>query len=495
MSILMISLIISITTCTAFFLVQRLKSIHRRSVRLPPGPYPFPIIGNLFQLGRTPHRSLARLSKTYGPLMSIKAGFANMVVVSSPEVAKEMFTKHDRNTSGRFVAAATEACDHHKYSFVAAPVGPFWRKCRTICRELLFSSQKLQACQGLRRDKLMQLYEHVKECAIRGRAVNIEEVVYATSINLMFATMFSFDFGEVDSTAARELKEALEEVFAMFIAPNLADYFPVLKGTDPQGIKRRGEQSLRRILGILEDVIRKRLESTTSQKYDFLATLLDANNRKEYGISIEEIKHLIVDLLLGGADTTAGVIVWAMTELLRNPEKAAILKDELRTVIGEDKQVEESDIPRLPYLQAVVKEVLRCYPPGPFLIPHKAEAGIQVMGYTIPKDTQILINVWCMARDSNIWSDPDSFQPERFLDKKIEFEGHHFEYLPFGSGRRICPGISLGSQMLHLVIAFLVHNFEWKLEQGQELDVSEKSGIALRKSVPLMAVPSIRFIL
>ncbi|XP_051126836.1 cytochrome P450 76T24-like [Andrographis paniculata] len=494
MSIFAICLIISITIYTTLFLVQRSKSTRRRGLRLPPGPYPFPVIGNLFQIGRNPHRSLARLSKTYGPLMSLKVGCHNIVVVSSPEVAKEMFTKHDRNISGRFAPVATEAYDHHKYSFVLSPVGPFWRKCRTICRELLFSAQKLQASQGLRRDKLMQLYEHVKDCASRGRAVNIQEVVYTNTINLMFATMFSFDFGEVDSNAARELKEALEEVFNTVFAPNLADYFPVLKGTDLQGIKRRGEKSFGKILGILEDVIQKRLESMnsteSSKKNDFLAALLDGNNRREYDISINDIKHLIVELLLGGADTIASVTVWAMTELLRNPEKATILRNELRIVIGEDKQVEESDISRLPYLQAVVKEVLRYHPPGPLLLPRKAEADIQVMGYTIPKDTQIFINVWCMGRDSNIWSDPDSFQPERFVDSKIEFQGHHFEYTPFGSGRRICPGIPLGDRMLHLVIAFLVRDFEWKLERGHELDVSEKYGTALRKRVPLIAVPS-----
>ncbi|XP_051126837.1 ferruginol synthase-like [Andrographis paniculata] len=466
---------------------------HRKSVRLPPGPYPFPIIGNLFQIGRNPHRSLANLSKTYGPLMSLKIGFRNIVAVSSPEVAKEMLTKHDLAISGRFAPAASEACDHHMYCFGILPVGPFWRKCRKICRELLFSPAKLQASQGLRRDKLNQLYDHVKDCAARRRAVNIGEVVFTTTLNLMSATMFSFDLGEFNSVAAGELKKALDDVIDTVSAPNIADYFAILKGTDLQGLKRRGERSLGKILGILEDVIQKRLlESMSSQKHDFLAALLDANNRKEHDISIEEIKHLIMDLLMAGADPMSSTIVWGMTELLGNPEKAAKLKEELRTVIGEDKQVEESDISRLPYLQAVVKEVIRYHPPGPLLLPHKVEADIQVMGYTIPKDTIILINVWCIGRDSNIWSNPDSFEPERFLDSKIDFEGHHFEYLPFGSGRRICPGMPLAERMLHLVIAFFIHNFEWKLEEGQQLDFSDRFGVALHKRLPLIAVPSLR---
>ncbi|KAI3465332.1 hypothetical protein Pfo_021995 [Paulownia fortunei] len=167
------------------------------------------------------------------------------------------------------------------------------------------------------------------------------------------------------------------------------------------------------------------------------------------------------DLIVAGADTTADSVQWAMTELLRNPEKMSKAKEELRTFIGENKQVEESDISKLPYLHAVIKETFRCHPAGPFLIPHKAEANIEINGYMVPKDAQILVN------------------PERFLDGKIEYRGHDFEFITFGSGRRICQGLPLA----HLM---------WKLEPGmkpEELDLNELFGLSLHKAVPLKAFP------
>ncbi|KAL7155032.1 hypothetical protein ABFS83_03G046600 [Erythranthe nasuta] len=181
-----------------------------------------------------------------------------------------------------------------------------------------------------------------------------------------------------------------------------------------------------------------------------------------------------------------------MTELLSNPKIMLKAKNELRTVIGENKQVEESDISKLPYLRAVIKETFRFHPIAPFLIPHKANANVEMNGYIVPKDAQILVNIWAMGRDSSIWSNPDMFETERFLDNKIDYKGHDFEFIPFGSGRRICPGMPLAHIMMHLMVASLIHNFEWKLEPGMkpdELDLNEMLWFSLHKAVPLKAFP------
>lgn len=182
-----------------------------------------------------------------------------------------------------------------------------------------------------------------------------------------------------------------------------------------------------------------------------------------------------------------------MTELIRNPKEMAKVRNELRTVIGQNgEQVEESDISRLPYLQAVLKETLRLHPAGPLLVPHKAEADTEIDGYTVPKNAQILVNVWAIGRDSSKWPNPDSFEPQRFLGSKVDVKGQDFELIPFGSGRRICPGMPLAHRMVHLVVAMLVHNFDWKLERGiepQDVDMKEKFEFSLKKAVPLKAVP------
>lgn len=201
------------------------------------------------------------------------------------------------------------------------------------------------------------------------------------------------------------------------------------------------------------------------------------------------------DLFLAGSDTTSGTVDWAMSELLRDPKKMSILKAEINSVVGEKVQVEESDISRLPYLQAVIKETFRFHPLAPFLVPHEARSTIEINGYTIPKNAQILVNVYASGRDPTIWAEADKFMPERFLEdsmKSIDFRGSDFELIPFGAGRRICPALPLANRMVHLMLATFVHNFDWKLENGmapEEIDMNDKFGLSLQRAVPLRAIP------
>jgi cytochrome P450 len=173
---------------------------------------------------------------------------------------------------------------------------------------------------------------------------------------------------------------------------------------------------------------------------------------------------LYQDLFIAGIDTTSITVEWAMAELLNNPEKMAKIRDEVEQVLGKDELGQELDISKFPFLQAVVKETFRLHPPAPFLVPHKAETDVELCGFTVPKNAQILVNVWAMGRDSSIWTNPNLFMPERFLEQdNIDFKGQDFELIPFGAGRRICPGLPLASRMVHLMLARLVHDFNWKL--------------------------------
>ena len=183
-----------------------------------------------------------------------------------------------------------------------------------------------------------------------------------------------------------------------------------------------------------------------------------------------------------------------MVELLLHPDKMTKLKAELKSVLGGKKIVEETDISGLPYLQATIKELLRYHPVAPLLSPHVAERETEVSGYTIPKDTKVFVNIWAISRDPNIWKNPDSFEPERFLDSEIDFRGQHYELIPFSSGRRNCPGMPLASRMLPYMIATMCQNFDWKLEKGAEskqLQREDVFGLALQKKIPLRAIPII----
>lgn len=196
---------------------------------------------------------------------------------------------------------------------------------------------------------------------------------------------------------------------------------------------------------------------------------------------------------MAGTDTTASTFQWAMAELLRNPEVLAKARAELEQVIGKGNPVEESDISRLPYLQAVVKETFRLHPVVPLLLPRRAEADVEIAGFTIPKGAQVMVNAWAIGRDSSTWEDPNEFKPERFLGSEIDVKGRSFELIPFGGGRRICPGLPLALRMLHLMLGTLIHSFDWKLEDGKkpkDIDLEDKFGISLQLARPLRAIPT-----
>lgn len=198
------------------------------------------------------------------------------------------------------------------------------------------------------------------------------------------------------------------------------------------------------------------------------------------------------DLFGAGTDTTSSTLEWAMAELLHNPEKLKKSQAELHEIIGKGNTIEETDIPQLPYLQAIVKETLRLYPAVPLLLPRQPDSDVKLMGFTVPKHAQVMVNVWAIGRDPDLWENPNLFEPERFLGLEIDVKGHDFELIPFGAGRRICPGLPLAIRMIHLMLGSLIHGFDWKLAGDippEKMDMESKFGLTLDKAQPLHAIP------
>ncbi|XP_027155743.1 cytochrome P450 76C3-like [Coffea eugenioides] len=467
--------------------------------KLPPGPCPLPILGNLFQLGgeKLYHRAVTKLSKVYGPLMSIKLGNQMIFVVSSPNLVREISKKYDHTFTRRLDLDASRALDHHKFSIAWIPSGKKWNNIRKLFKEQIFSSERLNASQGLREEKVKQLCDHVHEHSISGQPLNVCAAAFTTSLNFLSNTLFSIDFAHYDSNSCKYLEEIICGLTNTMGRPNLADFFPGLRFMDPQGIRHETEVYFVKLFEAFEDIITERLQArgtsptSGSGKSDLLEVFLDLCQHREAGWSCNDVKHFLLDLFFGATDTTSSTVEWAMVELLRSPDKKEKARAEIREVIEQGKSVKESDISRLPYLQAVVKETLRLHPPAP-IVPRKADTDIEVDSYILPKDSLIVFNLWGMGRDSNLWLNPDSFVPERFLNSEIDDKGQHFKLTPFGTGRRICVGYPLAQRMLHLMLASLVHNFDWKLEEGikpEDVDMSERPGLTVQKAVPLMAIP------
>ncbi|KAL9387154.1 hypothetical protein Peur_020278 [Populus x canadensis] len=486
-----------------FAVIQSLDYILRRSKRksgkLPPGPSRLPIVGNLLDLGDKPHKSLAKLAKTHGQLMSLKLGQVTTIVVSSATMAKEVLQKHDLTFCNRTVVDAVRALDHHEAGIAWLPVATRWRNLRKICNSHIFTAQKLDANQDLRRKKVQDLLAEVQERCLVGEAVDLRQAAFTATLNALSNTVLSLDLTDLSSDIAREFKEHISCIMDEAGKPNLVDYFPLLRRIDPQGIRRRTAIHFGKVFDLFDRLIIERLQLRKVKGYipldDMLDTLLTISEVNNEEMDATRINHFFLDLFGAGTDTTSSTLEWAMAELLHSPKTLLKARAELERTIGEGNLLEESDITRLPYLQAVIKETLRLHPAVPFLLPHKAGADAEIGGFTVPKNAQVLVNVWAIGRDTSMWEDPNSFVPERFLESGIDHRGQNFEFIPFGSGRRICPGLPLAMRMLHLMLGSLILSFDWKLADGvtpENLNMDDKFGLTLLKAQPLRAIPITR---
>ncbi|RCV43274.1 hypothetical protein SETIT_9G281800v2 [Setaria italica] len=462
---------------------------------LPPGPRPLPLIGSLHLLGGQPHRSLARLAKIHGPIMSLRLGSVTTVVVSSPDAAREFLQKHDAVFANRSVPDAVG--DHARNSVPWLPHSARWRALRKIMATELFAPHRLDALQGLRCEKVQELVDHVGRLARESAAVDVGRVVFTTGLNLLSRTMFSRDLTSLeDHGGSKEFQEVVTEIMETAGSPNLSDFFPALAAVDPQRLRQKLAGLFARLHQLFDVEVNRRLrerDACEPRKNDFLDLLLDATGGglTTAGLDRDTLRSFFTDLFAAGSDTSSSTVEWAMVELLRNPVSMAKLSNELVEVIGSRRKIEESDIGQLPYLQAVIKETFRLHPPVPLLLPRQAEAATEIMGYMIPKGARVLINVWAMGRDNDIWPEPEKFMPERFLESMIDFRGGDFELIPFGAGRRICPGMALATRMVHLVLASLLNQFKWRLPAEVErngVEMAEKFGVTLKKASPLCAI-------
>nr|CAB3496497.1 unnamed protein product [Digitaria exilis] len=442
---------------------------------LPPGPYPLPLIGNLLDLGSHPHRSLARLAARHGPLMALRLGAVTTVVASSADAARDVLQRHDAALSARSVPDVTRACayDEHSMGWLP-PESPRWRAMRKVCSAELFAPRRLDAHQSLRRDKVERLVSHVARLAREGAPVDVGRVAFTTMLNLLSCTIFSTDLADLGDRGASGVFKAVIEEFTVAVAvPNASDLFPVLAPLDLQRLRTRLEKVFKRLHAIFDEQIEQRLQERAAgedPKNDFLDSLLDYRGAEDgRGFSRQTLLSLLTDLFSAGSDTSATTIEWMMAELLQNLSSMVKAKDELKQVIGSKQEIEESDISQLKYLQAIVKETFRLHPPAPLLLPRQAEAATEIRGYTVPRGARVLVNVWAIGQDPELWSEPEKFMPERFLEKEMDFRGKNFELLPFGSGRRICPGMPLADRMVHLILANLLHRFEWGLPADIEM--------------------------
>ncbi|CAI0404265.1 unnamed protein product [Linum tenue] len=497
---------ISITILVAFtvsrFLTTSAASKHR-SPPLPPGPKPWPIIGNLPHLGKQAHISLQHFSQLYGSLISLRLGSQLLVVASSPAAAAEILRTHDRLLSSRYVSTGLPydmmELDRKAIVWASNCSNDQWKAFRAMFRNQIFSTKAIESQAAARERKAAEMVRFLE--GKLGESVSIGQVVFAAIFDSLSNLMLSRDcIGFESSETANRLKSLIWRMMELGTSPNLAEFFPILKKWDPQGLRRETFRCCNELYSVWQPYVKERRERRQGERYgaqDFLDIFLE-NGLDDDQIDWLSLLVFLQELFMAGTDTNTTAIEWAMTELIRNKGAMNKLREELNAELSSPLErklpLDESVVSRLPYLNAIVKETLRLHPSGPLMLPHRASETCEVMNFTVPKGAKILVNVWAISRDPTVWEDdPTSFKPERFIGSKVDFRGHDFEFLPFGAGRRMCPGVPLATRQISLILAAFVRNFDWCLPDGKdpaELDMSEKFGFTLQKEQPLLLVPN-----
>ncbi|CAL5375523.1 unnamed protein product [Camellia sinensis] len=466
----------------------------------PPGPKPWPIIGNLNLIGPLPHQSLHKLSQKYGHLMQLKFGSYSVVVASSAEMAKQFLKTHDHIFASRPAIAAGKYTTYNYSNITWSPYGPYWRQGRKIFLTELFSAKRLESYEYIRVEERQAFISQL--FALSGKPIMLRGHISHMTLSVMSRIVLgkkyiSESLREKSVLRVEEFQEMLDELFFLNGVVNVGDWIPWIEFLDLQGyvkqmkaLSKKFERFHDLVLG--EHIARKEEEKDFVAKdmVDVLLQLLDDPNL-EIKFNGDSVKAFILDLIAGGTDTSAITLEWAMSELLKKPDLINKATKELDRVIGRERWVEEKDFPQLPYLDAIVKETMRLHPVVVLLAPHLALEDCKVAGYDIRKGTRVFINTWSMGRDPTIWDAPEEFCPERFLGKEIDVRGQSFELLPFGSGRRMCPGYSLGLKMIRSSLANMLHGFSWKLPDNlktEDLGMEEVFGLTTLRKTPLVAV-------
>lgn len=482
----------------------------------------WPLLGHLRQLssGKQPLvRTLGELADKYGPIFTIRVGMQPAVIISSWETARDCFSTNDKLLADRPPVCAGKYLGYDYAVLPFALYGPFWREMRKLVVVELLSNNTLDKLRPVWMSELganlRELHSTAAESAA-SKAVDISQWFGHLTLNLIVKLIAGRRYkyrpnsdAAVDAAGhgdeqeeARCMTKAFKEI--MRLAGELVpgdSFYPtrLVRWLDLGGqiaSMKRVSKSMDDIMeSWIEEHVKTRRRSADDGKgeddRDFIDVMLSVIDRKfpsgGHSYSRETIiKAASLSMLQDAADTLSLNLEWVLSLLLNNPQAMKRAREEIDDAIaGKQRWAEESDIDKMPYLQAAVKEGMRLYPAAPLLVPHRAMEDCIVGGYTIPKDTVLYANAWKIHRDPRVWPDPERFSPERFLEGSGNDPSRHFGFIPFGIGRRSCPGISYALKVTHLTVARLLQGFEIATPGNLPVDMSEGQAITLPRATPL----------
>ncbi|XP_058087528.1 cytochrome P450 71A1-like [Magnolia sinica] len=464
-----------------------------RPAKLPPGPRKLPVIGNLHQLRKLPHRDLWLLSKMYGPLIYLQLGHVPTLIVSSAAMAREVMKSNDLDLCTRPPLVSFKKLSY-SYSDVAfVPYGEYWREMKKICIVELFSTKRVQSFAYIREEEVAEMMRSIARSSSCCRSINLSEMLVSLTNNIICKAAFGKSFEGGSKHEQMEFHRAIREAGAMLGGFFIEDFLPLMGWMDVLiGLRGRLERCFLKLDAFYERVIDEHLrcDGAKLDREDFVHVLLQV--QKESSLTKDQMKGILMNILIGGTDTSSTSVVWAMAELLRNPKTMAKAQDEVRTIVGRKGKVDEKDLHQLQYLKSIIKETLRLHPPAPLLIPRESMRQCSIGGYEVAPKTRFYINAFAIGRDPMSWENPEEFFPERFMGSSIDYKGQDFKLVPFGAGRRSCPGMLFGTVTIELTLANLLYSFNWELPAGlvkENMDMNEAFGIIVHKESALQVVP------
>ncbi|CAH1428755.1 unnamed protein product [Lactuca virosa] len=468
-----------------------LKLLKQSKPKLPPGPWKLPVIGSVHHLaGSLPHHRLRDLADKHGALMHLQLGELCVFVASSPETAKQVMKTHDAIFANRPFHLSAYVMGYNGAGIMFSSYGEYWRQLRKICTLELLSSKQVQSLRWVREEEVSKFINSISE----GSSINLRKSLSSLIYGITERAAFGKKCKEQDAFIS-----LVNESIALGAGFGIADLFPSWKllaffsKTRPKldKIHQQFDQ-------ILSNVIEEHKISADGEDEvdkDLVDVLLKVQKRGDLGIplSTDDIKAVILDIFSAGSESSSIIVEWAMSELLKNPQIMNKAQAEVRQVFDKRGTFDEKGIQGLEYLELVIKETLRLHPPGPLGLPRENSERCEMKGFEIPVKSRVIVNTWAINRDPKYWDEPESFHPERFRNSSLDYRGLDFKYIPFGAGRRICPGISYGLANVELPLASLLYHFDWKLADGtdnKDLDMTEAFGVTVGRKNDLILIPT-----
>ncbi|KAL3684537.1 hypothetical protein R1sor_002559 [Riccia sorocarpa] len=486
-----------LTALVGLLITVLLVAVAKRRTRnrMPPGPWGWPVLGCIPRLGRLPHQSLAKFARKYGPLMSIKLGSANVVVVSSPKMAEEFLRNHDKIWASRFAPIAAKIVGYNGNDILFSEYGPRWRYARKIFMLELLTAKRISTFQAARKQEISRGIIEALSISQNGtqpvRMVRILANIAGNIITRMMMNEGSLGDKAAKSANSDDFHKALKDGLGVVTNFYLGDYVPWLdrfcSKKQMYAVAKEIDQVFQAILDdhklkLGTDPGQCETVATDQNKVQGIVDVLLTRPRDVDGqyLTEMEMKAIILDVFFGGVEPNTIALEWGLSELLRNPHVMEKAQAEMDSMVGRERLVEESDLPNLPYLNAIVKETFRLHPIAALLPAHMSMEDCEIQGYQIPANTRLLVNVHAIQRDPGVYERPLDFYPERFLGSEKDVHGLDFDLLPFGSGRRMCPGKGLGLVVVQYTMALFIQCCNLKLPgnmEPEELDMEERFGL------------------